>query len=703
MKAVRLVGVVVGLGLLLLAREASASLPVSFTLTSTAGGSSVPFTIGHAFKRGDVPSGSQVTGSISALQVVPKGVWPDGSLKFAIVSGRANLGANSPSSITLSLGSPTSGTALTTTDLKNTGITASIGAGSFGTASWSGTDFDSPFVSWVSGPQMSSWIYRKPIGSDAHLVGWIEVRLYAGGQVEVLPWVENGYMTVASPSDKNATYTFTLGGTQRFSQSIDLLNHQRFAMASGSVFSHWLSADPGVTPKHDMSYLESTRMTPKYVASTPSTGAIWSRMAQTYTPLAQSNYPSEMGATGYYPSIGPLPEWDVAYLTSGGDIRAYKAIIVNAYCAGRYGIHFRDQNTNRPAAFSNWPSIVPHNSSGIVDIGSASQTTPAASGPVPPTWDTPHHPSIGFMAYLVTGRFYFMEEAEFSASIAYLKQNESGRQGGKGLLLTNAGSNTTRGAAWALRTLIQAAAITPDADPLHANYATSFEENVNYYHNLYILTSNNDPQGVCAPYEDYTPGSEPYQHSIWMEDFLTFAFGYGKDLVSISGSGQTKLTAFLAWKYRSVVGRFGGGASNEYCYRDAAVYTLAVAHDNATWNGSAPSGAWYADWGQIYQATLGHSNDCNSGTSLRGSSGADPAILTGYWANLRPALAYAVDEGVSGADTGWARLTGASNYGTAASDMDDNPVWSVVPRFESGPPPPSDTTPPAPPANLQAR
>ena len=30
--------------------------------------------------------------------------------------------------------------------------------------------------------------YRRPIGSDAHLVAWLEVRLYAGGAVEVLPW-----------------------------------------------------------------------------------------------------------------------------------------------------------------------------------------------------------------------------------------------------------------------------------------------------------------------------------------------------------------------------------------------------------------------------------------------------------------------------------------------------------------------------------
>lgn len=681
----------------------SGPLSTSFTLVTATGGTLLPFTIGQPFKRGDVPSGSQVVGSISTIQVVPKNLWPDGSLKFGLISGRATMSSNTPISISLSVGTPTGGTALTTTDLKNTSVTASIGAGSFGSVTWAGTDFDTPFVSWVSGPMMSSWIYRKPVGSDANLVGWIEVRLYAGGAVEVLPWVENGYMTVAGPTDKNATYTFTLGGTQRFSQAIDLLNHQRFVLASGTVFSHWLGTSPGITPKHNMAYFQSTLLTPKYAAVTPSTGSIWTRMQQTYTPLSQSNYPTDMGATGYYPSIGPISEWDVAYMTSGGDVRAYNAIIVNAYCSGRYGIHFRDQSTNKPPLFSAWPNIVLHNSCGVVDIGSSStgQTTTPATGGVPPTFDTPHHPSFGFMAYLVTGRYYFMEECEFSASVSFLKQNNTGRQTTAGILLTNAGANTTRGAAWSLRTLAQAAAVSPDGDALHTNYVSSFESNVNFYYNLYVATANNNTQGVCAPYEDYTPGSPPYMHSIWMEDFLTFAFSYGKDLVPISPSALSSLNSFLAWKFRSVTGRFGGGAANEYCYRDAAVYTIAVSPlDNATWNGSAPGGSWYSDWGGNYLATLGHSNDCNTGTSLRGSSGADPLIMTGYWANLRPALAYAVDNSASGAAIGWTRLTSASNYAAGAADMNDNPVWSVEPR---GAVVVTDIWPPGVPLNLRIR
>lgn len=683
------------------------ALPVTLQLTSATGGSDLPFTVGEAFVQGEIPSGSNLVGSIGTLQVVTRNRWPDGSIKFAIVSGRATLSANSPSTIMLSLGTPAGGAALTTADLKATNVTASIGAGTFGSASWSGTDFDTPFVSWVSGPEMSSWIYRKPIGSDAHLVGWLEVRLYANGAVEVLPWVENGYLLVPSPSDKNATYTFSLGGSQRFSQAIDLLNHQRMVLASGSTFSHWLGTDPRITPAHDVAYLQSTKVVPTYAGVTSASSTLWSRITQTYTPLAQSDFPLDMGATGYDGSIGPIPEWDVAYLTSGADARAYRGVIVNGYAAGRYGIHFRDETTNRPPRFTSYPNLVVSNTSGIYDIGASStgSYTPAAAGPTPPTFKTTHHPSMGYFAYLLTGRFYFMEEIEFSATAGYLKQSDGGpyanRGGSKGLFLSDAGSSTTRGAAWSLRTLIQASSITPDGDALRTEYLTSFEENVNYYHNLYVANTSNNPQGVCAPYTDYTAGP-PYMHSIWMEDFLTFAFGYGKDLAPLSATGANRLNNFLAWKYQSVVGRFGGGGSNEYCYRDAAPYTMAVSPtDAAQFDGTDPPGTWYPDWGQIYMATIGHSNDCGSGSTLRGSSGSDPSSFSGYWGNLRPALSYAVDQGAAGAAAAWARLTGASNYGTGAATLNDTPVWGVRPRTTGSPG--GDTTPPNPPASLIAR
>lgn len=222
----------------------------------------MPFSLGHAFRKGDVPRGAQVKGDLATLQVIGKNWWPDGSLKFAIVSGRADLTAGAARTVRRGVATPVAGTILTTVALRATGVTASVGAGAFGPAAWAGADWDAPFMNWVSGSQMSSWIYRKPVGSDPRLVAWLEVRLFNGGAVEILPWVENGYLKVAAPVNRSGEYVFALGGTERFRATFDLPNHAHIVLISGTRFSHWLAADPQIVPTHDKTYMQATRLVP---------------------------------------------------------------------------------------------------------------------------------------------------------------------------------------------------------------------------------------------------------------------------------------------------------------------------------------------------------------------------------------------------------------------------------------------------------
>ncbi|MCW5632278.1 MAG: hypothetical protein KIT17_03000 [Rubrivivax sp.] len=637
-----------------------------------------PFVVGFAFRQGDIPSGSYITASIPEVQATVKNRWPDGSVKFAVIAGRAALASSTPSAVALNAtGVAPGGAALTLADLKATGVTAAVSAGGFGTANWSGTDWDTPAQTWVSGPFMSSWIYRRQIGSDAHLVAWLEVRLFLGGAVEVLPWVENGYLRVAGPTAKSATYTFTLGGTQRFSAPINLLNHQRTPLVAGTALSHWLGTDPAVTLRHDAAYLQSTRLVPRYWASvSPSAGAVTS-LPSTYVPLQLGSLPSAMGAAGYDPSIGLLPEWEVLYLTSTAST-VWAAVQRNAYSAGRFGIHFRDESTHRPLRFSAYPNLVLDGSSGVTGTGSSSTNsyTPAAGGGSPPTYTNTHCPSLGYFAYLVTGRPYHLETAQFQATAHFLKNNDTSRGYTAGVLRTNVGANTTRGAAWSLRTLAQAAAITPDGDALQAELIASVEANLNYYHGRYVAQPNN-PFGFVTPYTDYTSGDNITFGATWQQDFFTAAIGMMKALrLPLSSSGTAKLDAFFAWKARSVVGRFGGTGSTEFLYRDAASYTIAEApSDNADWTGG--SGPWYASWGAIYDATYA---SASPGSRVDGAlRGAYFPEATSYWGNLQPALAYAVEHGVPGAQEAYNRMTGASNWSQLQVNFNSAPVWGVRP------------------------
>jgi hypothetical protein len=654
-------------------------LVASFELTSAIGGTNLPFSLGYAFRKGDVPAGKQVVGDIPALQVSGKNWWADGSLKFATISGRADLTAKTARKIKLGVGTATAGNALTTAELRATGTSAAIGAGSFGSVSWSGADWDAPFQEWISGPLMSSWIYRKPVASDPHLVGWLEVRVYLGGAVEILPWVENGYLNVAAPINKNAEYSFSLGGVERFRKSFDLPNHCRTVLIAGASFSYWLANDPQIVPSHDKAYLQATRLVPAYGAVVPASSGVWPLLAQTYLPLQQGNYANGMSQAGFQSAIGLLPEWDVLYLTSNNS-KAYAGVIVNAYSAGRFGTHYRDETTNRPFRFSRYPNLVVDGSasSGIANTGASSRNTftPVAQGVSPPTWDSPHHPSLGFTAYLVTGRFYFMEEVQFAANVNYLKNSDQTRRFSAGVFLSNAGANTTRGAGWAVRTLAQAACVTPDADTaLRSEYITSMAANVDFYHAAYVAQPNN-PFGFVAPYTNYTGGAGYYSEAAWQQDFFTAAFGYAIDLEpAIPQASVVRLASFFAWKAQSIIGRLGGTAPTDYLYHQAAVYTIAVA-PSETSNFQNGSGPWYKNWGEIYAATLRAPNPGVAGP-LTGGNYPEPSS---YWGNLQPAIAYAVQHKVAGAQEAYARMRSAPNWNQIKDRFNDSPVWSVVPR-----------------------
>ncbi len=657
------------------ARTAADAL--QFTLSSPINSTLAPFCLGYAFRKGHVPAGQPLASNIPGLQVTPKNYWPDGSLKFAVVAGSTTLTANAPVTVSLAIRAVAAPPALTTADLRATGITASITAGAFGKAEWATADWDKPFQTWVSGPHMSSWIYRKPVGRDAHLVAWLEVRLFAGGAVEVLPWIENGFLRVAGPTSKAATYGFSLVGTPRFSAAIDLPNHCRTPLVDGVALSHWLGADPQVTVKHDTAYMQATGLVPSYRAVVPDNAGPVRALVTSYTPLQLGNHARAMGTAGYHGSIGLLPEWDVLYLTSASP-SAYAGLIVNAYGGGRYGIHFRDETTQRPLRFSSYPNLVVGDGSGISSSGASSTNsyTPRATGTPPATWASSHHPSLGFMAYLVTGRWYFMEEVQFVATLNYLKNTNTARLDSQGIFQSAVGANTTRGAAWAIRSLAQAACATPDNDTaLRHEFLASLQANIDWNHARYVAQRNN-PYGWVQPYSDYTGvGDGIYFEAAWMQDFYTAAFGYAKAMeIALPAASKQRLTEFFAWKARSIVGRLGGGAPTDYLYADAAQYTIAVAPTD-TPDFVTGTGPWHASWGAIYADTLKAPNP-GSAPGLRGGHYPE---ATSYWGNLQPAIAYAVQHQVPGAAQAYQRMTSAANWQQLVLNFDADPVWSVQP------------------------
>lgn len=669
--------------------------PIPFTLLSAKGGAGIPFCFAQPFRKGDVPAGKSLVSSPAniQIQVTAQNRWPDGSLKLAIIAGQASLPAGAPLVGSLSVvPEPARVAALDTKALRATGVTAAVRCGSFGTVAWSGADWDQPFLTWVAGPWMTSWVYRKAVGSDAHLVAWLEVRLFASGAVEVLPWIENGYLQVPGPTNKSATYEFTLGESKRFSAPIDLPHHCRAPLLSGSIVSHWLGPDPGVAVRHDAGYFQSTQLVPSYRAQVDASASVVGSLPSSFQPLQLGSYPSAMGHAGYDASIGLLPEWDVLYLVCTGSDAPGKAVQWNAYSAGRYALHYRDEATHRPLRFSAHPTLVLSQSGpvGVSDVAdsAAGDYTPAPSGTAPPTYAMSHHPSMGYMAYLLTGRFYFMEQVQFVATTNYLKNKDTHRSGADGVFNSAVDACTPRGAAWAVRSLAQATCVTPDSDAaLRGEFVASLKANVAFNHARYVAKPNN-PFGFVHAHNDYSsaPG---YFGATWQQDFYTAAYGFTCCLeLLVNESEATKASELFAWLSRSITGRLGATSDQEYLYRDAATYAIAMSpSDNPDWvNGSGP---WYPDWGKVYDATFSGSVGTEGPYDPRGprTSGDLRGGLsaTGYWANLQPAIAYAVQLNVPGALAAYQRMVNAGNWKALSDAFNLDPVWSVLPASASLP------------------
>ena len=133
-------------------------------------------------------------------------------------------------------------------------------------------------------------------------------------------------------------------------------------------------------------------MVPNYGFTSP-TAAAFSGLATSINPqpFALGNWELDMAATGYSPAIGVLPQWESLY-ASTADPRAYAATIGNNRGSGRWPLHYRDENTGRVPVYSAYSNTT-------LTTGWGTQPTAPSGGAT--VWDIPHHPSNGYLAYLL--------------------------------------------------------------------------------------------------------------------------------------------------------------------------------------------------------------------------------------------------------------------------------------------------------------
>jgi hypothetical protein len=434
----------------------------------------------------------------------------------------------------------------------------------------------------------------------------------------------------------------------------------------------WIGGDPQVTPRHNTQYLIDAKFVPNYLGIVPPAATLNS-LHQVNIPMQNGDWTPTMGDTGFQPQIGLLPQWDALYITSGADARAYRAVLANTLMLGSYGMTWKDSATFLPVTASGRPTWT------YFGAGQGGGPVPSA-GPL--TWETAHHGSAGYLAYLLTGDYGALETMELQASNCYLTTTSANGSGSARIILSQ-----TRLVAWCSRTIGQLVAIGP-LDPIVTDFQNLLASQATYWNNQRLLPGMN-PLGYLYSYEiGAYPGTgfvAPWQQHFWAQ-----SFGHVSDLEPFAN--MATWNAVRDHLYKSVVGILGPVGAGNFCYTKASNYTIQIAGSN-----SPDPTTWYTSWGQVYQGTFGVA-DTSCGTVLDGASGGAPSsAASGYWGNLMPGIAYAVDHGATDAATAWSRMTAASNWSTVlSSGFDVNPMWGIVPRSTV-----SNTTTPAAPSGLR--
>ncbi|MCF6330171.1 MAG: hypothetical protein L3I99_01325 [Sulfurimonas sp.] len=437
----------------------------------------------------------------------------------------------------------------------------------------------------------------------------------------------------------------------------------------------WNNGDTGLEVIFDKNYLMQTRAFPNYDLSLQIPEVTLSDIeseinASNNEPMGVSVINPYMLGGGGRPEIGPLHKWSSTYLLSM-DKRAKEAMMKIGTSGGSWSIHYRDKNTDLPISVLDYPYA-------SLLAGGFSTTNPNTGQNEafascddcnsPYSHDAAHQPSFAYTPYLITGDHFYLEELMFWSSFNILWNHPANRNHKEGLIK----ANQVRAQAWMLRTIGQAAYITPDDHPLKSYYVDVINNNLTYYNNRYLVDSTTfSPLGFVT--QSYAINhAEGRGNPSWMDDFFTWSIGY---LKALDFQGASPL---LEWKVTSAVERM---TNENYCWILGSAYFMVVR--------DGPNNPLYTTFTEAYNETVNVSFPEVAGLECGSQAMADAlgynlgemygysASTVGYPANLQIALAVAAETSYPNAELAWKVFESRSNKPNYAN----SPQFAIVPVF----------------------
>ncbi|HPD16380.1 MAG TPA: hypothetical protein PLE19_15610 [Planctomycetota bacterium] len=430
----------------------------------------VPVTFGLVLRKDEAPKGQ----ALETAQADVKRLYDDGSARFAIVSAMLpSLPANGSAPIALTAGparqdpppKPVMLDELLKTDFDAVviltfpdGMVRSASARAMLQAA--GQDAKT----WLQGPVVTEWLVSGPPADkegkpDDDLNVQFQVRAYAGcKRVRVSVVVENCWDTWAGNIRYDAAVT--VGGKEVFAAKA--VDHRRLARWRRVFW--WGGEAPPIHIVHDVHHLTSTGALPNYDLTLPPLPPDWqmkrdlSLEGPRWEIMGHGSLTAYMPTTGGRPEIGPYPAWAVQYLLHK-DPRACDLVLANGDLAGSWPIHVRARKTGRIMTIDDRPDFWLDERGKDKPAWRPDRTPPdPKQSKLSP--DLAHQGSFAYIPYLLTGDFYYLEEAFFWANYCLLATWPSPRWGAKGII-----ADQIRGDAWALRNIADAAWIAPTDAP----------------------------------------------------------------------------------------------------------------------------------------------------------------------------------------------------------------------------------------------
>ena len=527
---------------------------------------------------------------------------------------------------------------------------------------------------WFNGDISSEWIVKAPLihpqTGIAHpqLQAQFHIRAFKGlNQIKTDIIVENTWSYEEQVSNLFYDISIAKNGQEFFANNIEHYSHARWKKTV------WWGEEVDYSLKQDIGYIIAANALPNYdISLDASESAIKSFTDQfsssDYELMGVGSATKYMPQTGAHQDIGPITRWQALYVISN-DSRVEQASILNSDLAGSWSIHYRDKETGLPLSIDDYPhaTIVGGRGDTYNPETKQYEAFPKCSGycRTPHVHDTAHQPSFAYVPYLITGDYFHMEELIFWASYNLFSSNPGYRQQNKGLFK----HDQLRGQGWSLRTLGQAAYITPDEYPLKDYLVDKVENNLEYYNTQY--TDNNDSNKLGIIIDGYTLGYNSNRGlAPWQQDYFTWSVGYLNEL------GFTEAAPLLEWLAKFQIGRMN---DPEYCWVSGAPYSLNVRDSSQS--------PFYETLGAAYRATIDSSIaslECGSqemadafGLSQAGEMTGYATSPTGYPASYQPALAVATD--LNTAESQSARGIFANRK--SQPDYSSEPQFAILPRI----------------------